>query len=313
MLRRDSLETLDGLISNGDLRLVYVIGIARSNSTVVCRLLGERLDGVVYEPAGPAALDPAGHYARVLMGAYRKARKTRAGPVTLVVKDISLFLDETLFAFIAKHAAHVVFTIRDPQSAHQSLVRQFAQEFKPLQRVEAVVNEPFEALWMAVNFAVQVPRLSRLADTAHPGFAAPWYRRAMGGWTIESWRRLAAQFAALDPSRVTVLDAGETRGSPKLATQALAGIAQALMPRGRTPMIEAAAHSRMYKRSSWAAEARTSTSIKPLASKGEPPSAQPFETALCEGVDLIYRALLGSATNPLRLQQPVVTQHIAAA
>ncbi|HWA19648.1 MAG TPA: hypothetical protein VG757_11705 [Devosia sp.] len=313
MLRRDSLETLSGLVAHGDLRLVYVIGIARSNSTVVCRLLGERLDGVVYEPAVPAAPDPLGHYARVIMNAYRKARKTRTGPVSLVVKDISLFIDESIFRFIARHAAHVVFTIRDPAGAHQSLVRQFGQEFRPLQRADAVINEPFEALWMALSFAAEVPRLARLADSAHPGYGAPWYRQAMGGWTVESWRRLGAQFAALDPARVTVLDAAEMREAPRIATEALATIAQALMPAGRTPMIEVAAHSRMYRRSKWAAEARRSTAIKPLASRDDAAPVKDFEAQICGGVAPIYRALLASPTNPLRKRTEMAPARIAAA
>jgi hypothetical protein len=262
----------------------------------------------------PAALDPLGHYARVIMSAYRKARKTRPGPIRLAVKDISLFIDEPIFAFIARHAAHIVFTIRDPEEAHRSLVRQFGHEFKPLQRADAVINEPFEALWMAVNFAVQVPRLARVADTAHPGFAAPWYRRAMGGWSLESWRKLGAQFASLDPARVTVLDADEMRRAPKAATEALAAIGRRLMPQGRAPMVEIPAHSRMYRRSKWAAEARVSTAIKPAAVKAAAaPASQPFEAQLCDGVAPIYRALLASSANPLRRQRaPAATETAAA-
>jgi hypothetical protein len=313
MLRRDSLKTLSDLIQHGDLRLVYVIGIARSNSTVVCRLLGERLDGVVYEPAVTAAPDPHGHYARVIMSAYRKARKTRSGPISLVVKDISLFLDDVLFDFVRRHAAHVVFTIRDPASAHESLVRQFAQEFMPLQRVEAVINEPFEALWMAVSFAVEAPRLARLADAAHPGFGLPWYRKAMAGWTLESWQKLAAQLAALDPSRVTMLDAREMRRAPTLATDALVAVAAALAPQGRAPMIEVAAHSRMYRRSKWASEARASTSIKPNSAAMEAAAPGPFEAQLFGGLEPVYRALLASPANPLRRPSKVTEDRVAAA
>ena len=226
-----------------------MISIARSNSTLVCRLLGERLDGVVYEPAVPSAIDPLGHYARVIMQAYRKARKTRTGPVSLVVKDISLFISDEIFAFIARHAEHVVLTVRDPAEAHHSLVRQFSHEFKPLQRVDAIINEPFEALWMAVNFAVEVPRLSRLASATHPDSEAPWYRKAMAGWTIESWRRhWRRNMRRSTPSRVTILDAGEMRRAPETATAALVAIAEAVQPEGRLPMVEVAAHSRMYKR-----------------------------------------------------------------
>ncbi len=65
---------LGQLVRSGELRFVYVLGLARSSSTIVCRLLGARLDGAVYEPATPAALGRRRHFARTILKAYDGAR-----------------------------------------------------------------------------------------------------------------------------------------------------------------------------------------------------------------------------------------------
>ncbi|MEO6396077.1 MAG: hypothetical protein ABIO40_09235 [Devosia sp.] len=299
-MRRDPLSRLHTLLESGELRLVHVIGVARSNSTLVCRLLGQQLDGAVYEPAVPSSIDPATNFARVILRAYSRARRTRPVPIVLAVKDISLFLTETQMALIARHAAHVVFTIRDPASAHASLVRQLQHEFNFWQRVDATVRQPFESLWMFISFLHSLPKFANFARTALPGIKMGLYRAGMAGWSLISWDRLMAQFAAIDPTRITVLDAAEMRRQPEAAAAELGRIARRLMPAGRQPMIELAAHTRMAPRSKWAAEARASAFIKPAAS-AVAPASEPLIRAIAARADPAYRALLDSAANPLRI------------
>ncbi|MEQ1770710.1 MAG: hypothetical protein ABL879_12815 [Devosia sp.] len=298
---RDPLLPLTRLLESGDLRLVYVLGVARSNTTLVVRLLGEQLDGAVYEPTVPATLDPVGHFAHTVLRAYRKARATRSGTVTLAVKDISLFIEPSVEAFIAERASHVVITVRDPAEAHASLVKQFRHEFGFWQRFDAVVRQPFEALFMFIAFLFLVPRYGNLARSALPDTSAGRYRMAMAGWSLESWNKLTRQVAAIPPGRLTVLDARQMRNEPALAAAALTAIARSLMPAGRKPMIEVAAHSRMSSRSKWAAEARASAGIKPTNASAPVEAPDDVAAAVAAKSMPQYRALIDSAANPLRV------------
>ena len=217
----------------------------------------------------------------------------------LAVKDVSLFLSPLQMALIARYGSHVVFTIRDPASAHLSLVSQFRHEFGFWQRVDAVVRHPFEALWMFISFLRTLPHFAATARAALPGVAMGRYRAAMAGWSLISWDRIAEQFAGIDPARISVLDAAQMRNAPAATAAELTRIARALMPEGRRPFIEIAAHSRMSRRSKWAAEARASAAIKPAAS-APAPADEPLTAAIAARADPIWRALRDSRANPLR-------------
>jgi hypothetical protein len=297
---RDPLLPLRALLESGALRIVYVLGVARSNSTLVCRLLGQMLDGAVYEPAVPNSADPTAHFAGTILAAYRDAAASRSLPVTLAVKDLSLFVEPATAALIAAHAAHVVVTIREPVAAHRSLFTQFRQEFGPLQRLDAIVWHPFEAWWMFTGFLTMAPRLHSIARGALPGQRMGPAAAALAGWTLESWRRLDTQLAVIDPARLTVLDAAQSRRAPDAATAVLAGIARRLMPEGRAPFIEREAHSRMASRSKWAAEARHSSAIAPPPAGQATQAPTALEQAIAERTGLTYRALLDSQANPLK-------------
>ena len=142
----DPIARLATLCEGGDLRFVYVVGVARSNSTVVCKVLGDRLDGAVYEPATPVAVHLHNHYARTILKAYDAARagKPEREPVLLAIKDLSLFIDDEIFALVLRYAAHIVFTVRDPLTQYPSLVKQFKTEFSLRNRIDALVRWPVE-------------------------------------------------------------------------------------------------------------------------------------------------------------------------
>ena len=69
-MNSDPVARLFALVDSGALRFVYVLGMARSSSTILCKLLGASLDGAVYEPATPAKLDRRLHYADTILKAY---------------------------------------------------------------------------------------------------------------------------------------------------------------------------------------------------------------------------------------------------
>jgi hypothetical protein len=271
-MRSSAEARLDQLIRSGQLRFVYVLGLARSSSTIVCRVLGGRLDGAVYEPATPAALDRRRHFARTILSAYDRAR-ARVGegrPVALAIKDLSLFLDDPAFEAVAARASHIVFTVREPAAQFASLRRQLAHEFSPLERVDAVLRHPFEALWMAGYFLVYGRRFIAEARAAlGPG---PPHRLAMAGWNLRSYANLERQMALFDVP-TTLLDADTLRRDPARAEALLAAIAAPLAPVGPRANVEIAAHSRMLPRSKWAAEALSSPGIS--AGDPAPPPAPP--------------------------------------
>jgi hypothetical protein len=256
------------------LRFVYVDGVARSNSTVVCKVLGERLDGAVYEPRTPVSADLHGHFEGVVLRAYEDAKvgKPAGQPVILAIKDLSLFIDDAVFAFVLRYAAHIVFTVRDPLTQYPSLVTQFKTEFGLRNRIHALARYPVETcllgyymLTLGTGYAIDATRTV--------GFSLPGsLLLPIIGWNLASWRKVVTQFddarARLGADRVSVLDAGLMRMLPEAATAELDVVAARVrgdLPRTATP-VELAAHSRMFPRSAWAKEARQSDAIKPLGS-----------------------------------------------
>lgn len=211
---QDPFARLTALCGQGHLRFVYVVGVARSNSTVVCKVLGERLDGAVYEPATPNSAHLRNHYAKTILDAYEAARvgKAETEPVLLAIKDLSLFLDAEGLAFVLAHAEHVVFTVRDPLTQFPSLVNQFKHEFSIGQRLDALVRYPVEVCFLGYYAAVLGAGF--VADAARTfGFSlGKSLLLTVAGWNLKSWRNVTAQFEAalarLGPDRVSVLDAG---------------------------------------------------------------------------------------------------------
>ncbi len=292
---------LSRLVESGQLRFVYVIGVARSSSTILCKMLGAALDGAVYEPATPAAFNRQRHFAATILKAYDRARRQigPGRPVALAIKDLSLFVDDPAFVSIMTRAAHVVFSIRHPVAQQASLKRQLAQEFSPLQRVDAVLRYPFEALWMAWYFLIYGRRFVREAS-ALLGYAfVRLPRLAMAGWNLESWRNMEAQIEALGAVPITVLDADELRRNPQATETLLAAIAASIAPAGQRSAIEVPGHSRMLPRSKWAAEALASDGIKPAESPTPVPSPDSFDTTLLAVTEAAYGRVLRAGIDRL--------------
>ena len=282
---KDPFARLAALCQAGQLRFVYVDGVARSNSTVVCKILGDRLDGAVYEPRTPVAVHLHNHFAQVILKAYDEARVGRAAsePVLLAIKDLSLFTDEATFGFVLRYAEHIVFTVRDPLTQYPSLVTQFKTEFGVRNRVDALARYPVETCLLGYHMAVL--GAGYFADAARTvGFTpARSLLLPIVGWNLASWRNIVGQFdaarAKLGADRVTVLDAGLMRLLPEQATEQLEAIAAAMRgghARTATP-VDLAAHSRMFPRSAWAKEARLSDAIKPLGSSAARRPKNAFE------------------------------------
>jgi hypothetical protein len=297
----DPIGRLRNLAASGELRFVYIIGVARSNSTIVCRMLGEQLDGAVYEPATPCSASPPRHFAEVILKAYRRARrKVPAGqPVALAIKDLSLFVDDDILAFVTSYAKHIVFTVREPRAQHASLSRQLYQEFAPMQRVDAVVRHPFEAFWMAWYFLVLGRRYVATAVEQFGRSAGRLHRLAIAGWNLTSWRNIAHQFQANHKTPVTVFDATQMRRDPNAAMLAMGAIAANTKTANGSALIEVAGHSRMLRRSKWAAEALSSAAIKPLATPEREPNLDPFDRLVATTVASSYRLLRDCSANPL--------------
>jgi hypothetical protein len=305
MDERDPVAILSRLVTTGALNFVYVIGVARSNSTLVCRILGAQLDGAVYEPAMPVALAPPRQWAAVIVSAYEQARLSRAatGPVMLAIKDLSLFVDAEAFRLIAAHAAHIVFTIRDPVSQYISLKQQFRHEFTLAQRLDALFHYPAEVGWLTVLLFRLGPGMVREAARVCGLSLADIPELAVAGWNLRSWSAIARQFEAVAAAdrggRVTVIDAGRMRARPEAAMAVLNGLAGDLAGGRRGSSLEIAGHSRMLPRSRWAAEALSSMTIKPAAEAG-PATPSPIALRLDAVVNPIYRRLLESSVSALR-------------
>lgn len=290
------MRRLEALVDSGQLRFVYVLGLARSSSTIICRLLGEALDGAVFEPATPAAFNRRTHYARTILRAYDRARAAIGSdrPVSLAIKDLTLFLDDPQFEAIVARAAHVVFTIREPAAQQASLARQLKHEFSPLQRIDAVVRHPFEALWMACYFLAYGRRFVREASDLLGYRFTRLPRLAMAGWNLASYRNLERQLAAREASSISVLDADALRRDPQRAQALLTAIAARIAPAGTRTSIEIAGHSRMLPRSKWAAEALASHAITAAApAPRNLPAPDAFETTLLGVTGAAYARIVG--------------------
>ena len=304
----DPIARLAALCEGGDLRFVYIVGVARSNSTVVCKVLGDRLDGAVYEPATPVAVHLHNHYARTILKAYDAARSGKAerDPVLLAIKDLSLFIDDEVFALVLRYAAHIVFTVRDPLTQHPSLVKQFKTEFSLRNRINALVRWPVETCLLGYYMLTLGTGYFADASRAFGVSVAKLLLLPIAGWTLTSWQNVVAQFdkarAKLGAARVTVLDAGLMRLLPEAATQELDAIAREMRgerPKTTTP-VDLAAHSRMFPDSAWADEARRSSTIKPLSGGNTPRRPKDtFEESLLAEFYPDYGHLFFDATNTL--------------
>ena len=304
----DPIARLATLCEGGDLRFVYVVGVARSNSTVVCKVLGDRLDGAVYEPATPVAVHLHNHYARTILKAYDAARagKPEREPVLLAIKDLSLFIDDEIFALVLRYAAHIVFTVRDPLTQYPSLVKQFKTEFSLRNRIDALVRWPVETCLLGYYMLTLGTGYFVNASRAFGFSFAKSLLLPIAGWNLTSWRNVVAQFdkarAKLGTARVTVLDAGLMRLLPDAATEELDAIARELRgDRAKTATpVDLAAHSRMFPDSAWADEARRSSAIKPLSGGSTARRPQDaFEEKLLAGFYPDYGHLFFDATNTL--------------
>lgn len=315
------MDRLADLCRAGRLRFVYVLGVARSNSTVVCKVLGDQMDGSVYEPSTPAAAHLRNHYARTILAAYDKARemKREGDPVVLTIKDLSLFADPWTIDFILEHAVHVVLTVRDPLTQFPSLVTQFKTEFGFRNRVDALVRWPLETIilgyYSLVLGAEYVARgIGRFGLPPAKALLLP-----IAGWNLKSWSRIVEQFRLarerLGANRVTVLDAGLMRLLPDDATAALDAIAAAAT--GPSPQeraaVEHAGHSRMYPDSAWANEARQSVAIKPLTAAPRRQPKDAFEARLLAAFYPDYGTLFFDPANRLLPQARLVAEQPAAA
>jgi hypothetical protein len=142
------------------------------------------------------------------------------------------------------------------------------------------------------------PMYGRIAREALPPGTLGPAGRAMAGWNILSWRRLAAQVERLNarPGRCTIFDAAQMRSDPEVATATLARITARLGASGDNPPVEIAAHSRMRPRSAWAKEALGSDRIKPAMARA---AHKPLPAPLLAEIEPIYRRLRTSSLNPL--------------
>ncbi|HUV32131.1 MAG TPA: hypothetical protein VMW31_01050 [Devosiaceae bacterium] len=284
MTAPDPLAALCDLAAAGRLRLVYVLGVPRSNTTIVCRLLGRRLDGAVYEPAMPSARTPLRHYARAIKSVYAAARAAIPDdrPVVLAVKDLDGFLNDEMFGFALAASCHMVFTTRDPALQYLSLERQFAKEFSPLHRVRSSLRHPVEQHWFFMHALRWLPRFWRLARAELGGGLNP-LRTAVAGFGYSSWRlqagHIARARAALGAESMTIFDAGLMRLFPAEANSALDAIAAAC---ARSALgtelsdigpLELESHSRMAANSHWARQARAGGGIAPLSAAGDLPAS----------------------------------------
>lgn len=294
-------ERLGRLAAEGRLRFTYVVALARSNSTIVCRLLGRALDGAVYEPATPAARSRDQHWARTILRAYDLVREGQQSerPVCLAIKDLSVFLTPAQLDFVAAHAAHVVFTIRDPARQHASLKRQLRREFTLRQRIAALKGNDLEIfwyLWHGVGFATAFAR----AAAKLAGWSRKLPQLIAAGWTLTGWTTLVDFLDRIPPDRRTILDADAMRADPEAVAEALADLARTLSEEPAAAPVEVSGHHRMQPGSAWAAEALTSSTIKPLDAGRPPVATTPIDEAIVRAVEPDYERLLAASLRPSR-------------
>ncbi|RYE08458.1 MAG: hypothetical protein EOP22_13450 [Hyphomicrobiales bacterium] len=290
----NSMERIEDLIGSGQLRFVYVLGLARSGSTIVARTLGAALDGTVYEPATPARLGRLDHYARTILRAYDLAQRETGSdrPVSLCIKDLSLFVDAPRLSALLARAAHLVVTVREPRAQQASLTAMLRHEFSIWQRVEIIFRAPFEALGMAWHFLAYGRRFLR--DASRPlGFRlSQMHRLAIAGWNLDSWQRLEALLAASPAMPVTIIDAGAARRDPAGTAAELAAIAATIAPIGPRASVSIAGHCRMLPRSKWAAEALRSSGINAGPQREPLPPPDAFDQRLLDLTEPAYSRVL---------------------
>lgn len=306
------MARLADLVGAGQLRFVYVLGLARSGSTIVCRTIGAGLDGAVYEPATPARLDRGRHYAKTILKAYDEARRQVGNdrPIALAIKDLSLFIDDRRFLATLAQAAHLVVTVREPAAQQASLKALLAHEFSLWQRIEIIFRHPYEALGMAWYFLVYGRQFVREASLLFGYGLLKMHRLAMAGWNLRSWRNLEAQLAGLCDMPVSVLDADAMRRDPADTEARLRRIASSVAPSGAPAHVEIAGHCRMLQRSKWAAEALSSTGIK--AASGDQPKRPPpdaLDSQLLAITEAAYKRVLGM--QPGRIAVPAEEAGVA--
>jgi hypothetical protein len=272
-----ALTKLQSLVSAGELRMLYIIGVPRSNTTVLGRILGRHLDGAVLEPAVPNTARPLRTYAARILEAFEAARRTadRHGPVTLAVKDISNFLSAPMLDFIVAASAHIVFAIREPAAQYQSLARRMSMELESPDRLKRSLQTPAESFWMAVHFTRMWPGAWRQAPRRTDGGPRGYRRATASGTDVACWRALTRQFdsvaAARRPDERTVIDAGLSRLFPELAATELASLAAGVSAEETLAAagVEIAANSMMQESSHWATKAHAADRILPMPERGE--------------------------------------------
>jgi hypothetical protein len=265
-----SLTELQDLVNAGRLNFVYVLGPPRANTTVLCRLLGKRLHGAVYEPAFPNTAFPTAAYGRKILGAYDavRAHLPEDQPVTLAIKDLSALMSAPERDFALDNAACVVFAIREPVLQHTSLVRQLITEFTTGKHLPAFRKRPWETLMFGWHFGLRWPRYHRLAKQRLGLGWSQFQRMTAAGSNLDSWKALSEHFAEarrrLPPDRIAVIDAGLSRLMPAEAEAELDAIVAPISPLANpgAPFVDVTVHSMMNPRSPWVGEALTSQHFK---------------------------------------------------
>lgn len=310
----DPFAAIERLADEGALRVVYVLGVPRSNSTIVCRLIGEHLDGAVYEPALPNTGNPARHYAETILDAYDSAREHIGDgrPVALAIKDLDGFVTDRMFAFALDAAEHIVFTTRDPLMQHASLSRRFVDEFAPKHRFVTSLRHPVEEHHFLWNTVGLLPRFWRLTRN-ELGRGRQMLRAAVAGFNYLSWRAQASHLAAarrrLGSESVTIMDAALMRLDPDVTVAELAAIAESARdvpaepaPAGLPGGGEHAGHTRMTTESHWAREALASNSIKPVGPDERFPLTGPAAVFARDVAATLYSQYAETVLDPLDRQ-----------
>lgn len=312
-----SLRELESLVGRGELKFVYVFGVPRANTTVLCRLLGRRLHGAVYEPALPNSAFPGAAYPRKILSAYRAVRANlpHGEPVTLAIKDMSALMGPAERDFALEHAAHAVFAIREPALQHSSYSRQMLAEFTARNRVRAFAITPWESLMYGVHFSRRWPRYRRLArERLGLGWSA-FRRMTASGANLEFWDALAAHFAEanrrLPIERISVIDAGLSRLLPEAAEAELDAIVAPIAPAQRlVAPLDFAGHTLMKTESAWAAEAMQAERLLGIGPQKAVRSPYPdFDAFLPRMAGALYPAYLELFYHPAhRLRRHVISQ-----
>lgn len=144
----DSYQKLQNWVQGGQLELIHVIGLPRSNGTAVHLALTQAkevagqlnepfyypdLKGRIYkykptkqDPAVRTFEDGCGHIVKRYEDAI--AKNTQLKKVTLVVHDLSQDLTADEFRKLVKIQSHVIFVIREPSKQGLSLLTRYAND-----------------------------------------------------------------------------------------------------------------------------------------------------------------------------------------